>query len=363
MVATSQRFEEIHNDIEIHWEKRSLSDFGEYPIDKLAMEYDLVIMDHPWSGFAEKTDCFINLSEAIDKDLYENLFHDAIGSSAESYLYNDNQVAMAIDAAAPVALYSPDKLSLEEKPDTWTDVIRLAKGKRAISAGNPTSLLMEFYMFCSRFDPDIFKDLHLTSTYNIETALEIIAEYFSILDPICFEMNPIAVHEILSQRNSRYCYTPCEFGYSNYCRSGYTETRLKASDPVTFQNIRLRTVLGGAGIAISKTSKNIKAALDYLLYSISPEIQSTIYGMNGGQPASREAWNDKDLNNICNNFFADTALTLETAILRPRFPGYIEFQDKTAICIQEAIKGERTIKNAADTIRIYYEQVIEKERK
>ncbi len=50
MVATAQRFTEIHPDIEIVWEKRSLKAFEEFPVEKLAADYDLMVIDHPFSG-------------------------------------------------------------------------------------------------------------------------------------------------------------------------------------------------------------------------------------------------------------------------------------------------------------------------
>ena len=362
LAATAQRFEEINKNVRIHWQKRSLAEFGEFPVDKLAAEYDLAIIDHPWAGYAVEKKCFINLAEAIEHNQYNELYRDAIGLSAESYLYEGNQVAMAIDAAAPIALYSPGKMSSKEIPSSWTDVLNAAKEKRAISAGNPTSLLMEFYMFCNRLNPDIFKD-DLIDTDSMSEALEIIAEYFSWLDPICYQMNPIAIHEILSRNDNKYCYTPCEFGYSNYSRTGYAQTKLKATNLVTYKNMRLRTILGGAGIAISRKCQHPEIALSYLMYSISPRIQTSIYGANGGQPSSKQAWEDTELNALCNNFFLDTQQTLEESILRPRFSGYIGFQDNASIIIQKAIKGEIPIRNAVKKIKENYSCIVDRRKK
>ena len=52
MVATAQRFSELNPGVEITWEKRSLQAFADEPIDKLAERYDLLVIDHPWAGFA-----------------------------------------------------------------------------------------------------------------------------------------------------------------------------------------------------------------------------------------------------------------------------------------------------------------------
>jgi multiple sugar transport system substrate-binding protein len=65
----------------------------------------------------------------------------------------------------------------------------------------------------------------------------------------------------------------------------------------------------------------------YAEFVASPRIQSTLYAYSGGQPGYRTAWLDADLNAASNNFFANTLATLDAAWVRPRFPGFIAFQD------------------------------------
>ena len=52
LVATAQRYEETHPTVRIRWEKRTLDEFGHAPIDQLAPKFDLIVIDHPWAGFA-----------------------------------------------------------------------------------------------------------------------------------------------------------------------------------------------------------------------------------------------------------------------------------------------------------------------
>lgn len=61
LARTAGQFMAENPDIEIHWDKRSLLDFGEAPIDVLAERYDLIIFDHPFSGKAQATGCLIDL--------------------------------------------------------------------------------------------------------------------------------------------------------------------------------------------------------------------------------------------------------------------------------------------------------------
>ena len=52
ITAVSQRFCELNPGVSIEWEKRSLQEFADAPIENLAKAYDLLIIDHPWAGFA-----------------------------------------------------------------------------------------------------------------------------------------------------------------------------------------------------------------------------------------------------------------------------------------------------------------------
>ena len=51
LVAVSQRYEELHPGVRIHWDKRTLDEFGHKPIDQLIHDFDLIVIDHPWAGF------------------------------------------------------------------------------------------------------------------------------------------------------------------------------------------------------------------------------------------------------------------------------------------------------------------------
>jgi hypothetical protein len=52
MVATAQRFSELHPDVSITWHKRSLQQFADAPLSDLATRFDLMVIDHPSIGEA-----------------------------------------------------------------------------------------------------------------------------------------------------------------------------------------------------------------------------------------------------------------------------------------------------------------------
>ena len=116
-------------------------------------------------------------------------------------------------------------------------------------------------------------------------------------------------------------------------RIPYERTRVLAAASkittalVSFRGKPLRSTLGGAGLAISRNCKHLDHALAYARFVASARTQSTLYTHSGGQPGHRVAWLDRDLNAATNNFFANTLPTLDAAWIRPRWPGFIAFQD------------------------------------
>ena len=70
IMAVAQRFMEMYKDVEITWEKRSLQEFADAPIEELAQRYDLLIIDHPWAGFAAKHGILLPLQEYLSTEYF-----------------------------------------------------------------------------------------------------------------------------------------------------------------------------------------------------------------------------------------------------------------------------------------------------
>jgi multiple sugar transport system substrate-binding protein len=101
-------------------------------------------------------------------------------------------------------------------------------------------------------------------------------------------------------------------------------------------------VLGGAGLAISARCSELSVAVEHALWVASAECQKTIYVHSGGQPGNRTAWIDPEINNMSNHYFAATLPTIEHAYLRPRFPGFIEFQSQASFLISGFLQGKHS---------------------
>ena len=88
--------------VEIGWDKRSLQDFESFPIEELARQYDLIIIDHPHAGQATREGCLLPLERVGPADALAELDRQSVGASFESYRHGGHLWAIPVDAAAQV---------------------------------------------------------------------------------------------------------------------------------------------------------------------------------------------------------------------------------------------------------------------
>jgi multiple sugar transport system substrate-binding protein len=303
MVATAQRFSELHPEIEVVWEKRSLKAFGDQPLQDLAPHFDLLVIDHPFVGYA--------------------------GASHPSYSYGGHHWALAIDAATPVSAWRPDLI--EAPPETWEELVALARRGMVALPAVPIDSLMHVYMLCLALGEDPFGLPDAFAPERGAEALRLVRELVQICGPACLERNPIRTLEALVRGEAAYC--PFAYGYSNYARSGYAAHLLAFGGLVSFAGRPLRSTLGGTGLAISTACQDREAALAYAAYVASPCCQRMLYTASGGQPGHRSAWLDAEANRLTHGYFTATLPTLDQSYLRPRYSGYLHFQDAAALLV------------------------------
>jgi len=340
MEATAQRFMDEHPHVEIAWQKRSLKDFGDFPIQRLAERFDLLIIDHPFAGYAAAHPVLVPLDEHLPADYLADQEANSVGTSYSSYVAGGHLWALPVDTATPVSGHRPDLLEKHGTavPDTWDDLLALARrGLVAVPAAAVDSL-MNLYMLCLALGEEPFQlnDEIVDRDIGI-AALELLGELVDLCGLENIDRNPIRTWELLS-RTDRYVYCPFAYGYSNYGRADYTDHRLQFGGLVTVNGKRLRSTLGGTGLAISSRCQEIEAAVAYAAYVASPSCQTGFYTLTGGQPGHRAAWLDPFNNRLCNGFFEDTLPTLDDAYLRPRYSGYIPFQDHAGDLVRDYLR-------------------------
>lgn len=357
MVATAQRYGEAHPGVEITWHKRTLQEFADYPIQKLAEEFDLLVIDHPFVGYAAAHPTLLPLDAYLSAEFLADQAAQSVGKSHESYFYDGHQWALAIDAATPVSAYRPDLLEAKkvELPKTWEEVLELARRGLVILAALPVDCLMHFFMFCCALGEEPFAQGGKIVSEEVGiAALQHFRELLSLCPPECFSRNPIATYEMLISRDDA-LYCPFAYSYSNYARPEYARHPLRFGGLVELSNgRRLRSTLGGAGLAISRCCREIEVALDYAQYVAGAKCQRGLYFTSGGQPGYRAAWLDPEVNARCGNFFLDTLSTMEEAYVRPRYDGYLDFQDQAGAVVHRYLReggDPRTVLAEMESIR------------
>ncbi|TRX57622.1 extracellular solute-binding protein [Fulvivirga sp. M361] len=359
MVATGQRFSELNPQVEIHWEKRSLQAFADEPIDQLAERYDLLVIDHPWAGFAAKNNIILPLDKYLSEAFMADLDKNSVGRSHESYSSNEHQWALAIDAATPVAASRPDILKKNELPlpENYDDLLRLSRKGLVIMPGIPQDTLMNFYMMCCTLGEDVcIKDDQVVSNAIGVEALKMLRALALEMDPRIFGWNPINIYEAMTLTD-RFAYCPWAYGYSNYSRQGYARRTLHFHDMIDIKGKgKAISTLGGTGLAVSAKCKEIDTAMKYVEYVASPECQRSVFFDGGGQPGHRQAWTDENTNALSADFFKNTLPALDRSFLRPRYNGHMYFQDRAGAPIRDYLMHGGEEKMLLENLNKLYRQ-------
>jgi multiple sugar transport system substrate-binding protein len=313
--------------IQVDWQKRSLTNFGDQSLEALSKQFDLIIMDHPHVGVAEASQCLMPLNDLVPANILNELKISSTGPSFESYHYHEKQWALPIDAAMQCASYRADLMNTYSIPNTWEEVFALAKtlASKKLYIGMalcPTDCLCSFLSLTAQFGSPIQENNELLVEPSVGIkALSMLRTMRDVFHPKALDWNPIALYDYMAEQND-IAYSPLAFCYTNYSRAGFRKNILKYHTAPEINN----AVLGGAGIAITSSCSNVQEAANYAAWICSDVVQSTIYVNAQGQPGNKMAWENKQANVITNNFFSNTMPSLTNAYLRPRYQGWPKFQ-------------------------------------
>ncbi|EXL07352.1 extracellular solute-binding protein [Brucella anthropi] len=340
--------------VEIEWEKRSLQDFETFPVEELARNFDMIVIDHPHVGQITKEGCLLPLDVPGRETELKELADGSVGQSFPSYNWQGRQWAFPLDAATQVQAWRPD---LMDKPVTsWGEVLRLARaGKVLLPLRSPHSLMC-FYTLVANAGTPCAVEGELISVEDGVKAFEQLREIASLVKPKCFGMDPIAVFEEMAKPDSDIACSPLIYGYVNYAMPGFRDRLIRFADIPAGAAGVAGSALGGTGIAVSAFSKHPEAAIDFAYWIASGDVQKGLYAASNGQPGHADAWEDDTVNNATSGFYRDTRATLEGAWVRPRHDGYMPFQEAASERINKGLReNEKAEVVIADLNRLFRE--------
>ena len=328
MRACSEAWEELHPEIALAWHNRSLTDFGDEPVEAVAHRYDLVMIDHPFCGTAEATATLRPLDDLLAPELLAALAADSVGPSHASYTFHGRQWALATDAACQVAAVRDDLLAGAPAPATWDDVLALARahpGRVAVPVA-PAQAMCAFLTLCANAGRPAAEDpARLVDPETGLWALDLLSELYRLgpREALAWEQ-PDVLSRLTAGRDLVYVpivsvssRTRATIAWQRPCR--FLDLPSAGAGPVG-------GILGGAGLAVSATSAYPAEAAAFAAFASGAEAQRALVGPAGGQPGSRTAWTAPELDSAAHGFFSGTRATIEQAWVRPRERWWPAFQ-------------------------------------
>ncbi|HEU4960573.1 MAG TPA: extracellular solute-binding protein [Sphingomonas sp.] len=318
--------------VTITWDRRSLQDFESYPVETLAREYDLIVIDHPHVGGIAEAGCLVPFEGDLD-----DIADGSIGGSFESYCWQGRQWALPIDAAAQVQAWAPGRI--DAAVSDWRALAPLvADGSVAIPLRAPHSL-MSLFTLCGL--EGVRPDVNGPELFPVGAARACarLAEIAASVDPAMYDMDPIAVLEAMADPGSRIAVAPLIYGYVSYAVDGFRPVRLAFADIPALDSGPAGATLGGTGIAVSAYGADPVAAAAFARWVASGAVQRDLFASNGGQPAHAAAWEADGVNAAVGDFYRGTRATLDHAFIRPRHAGYMAFQEAASLRLNDGLRG------------------------
>ena len=332
------------------WDRQPLAGFESEPIAGLAGRYDVLVIDHPGIGAARAA--LRPLDEVFTAAELAAWEAAAVGSSFGSYRYAGRQWALPLDAAAQVCVTRPDLTRGRPPPRTWQEVAGLAREMPvALVLGGPHALLTVLAICMAQGAPPVteasdgtpaggFADDAATRD-AVLTTLGLLADLWAHTDLMLARGDPVDVLEAMAARDAAAC-CPLVYGYVTYSAPSQRAHLLAAHNAPSWQpGGRPGSVLGGAGVAISRRvgDEDIEVARAHLRRLLAEPVQAELVPRAGGQPALRAAWQSADVNAASGNFYQKTRATLDQAWVRPRYPGWIAFQQEGSAVIRDGLRS------------------------
>jgi multiple sugar transport system substrate-binding protein len=338
VVSATEAWCRLHPEVKVTWERRSLQAFADARLANMAEMYDLLVIDHPHIPEAAEDRLLLPLDGmGFDREL-QDLRQQSVGHSYESYAHQGRQWGLPIDAAAQVSVCRPDVLP--DPPRTWDDVLEFAKSGRMLWPAKPIDALSSFLtVAANRGTPAGTSPDRLLARGDGEAVLDLLHRLAASVPAPCLEENPIETAEHLVASDD-WAYAPLAFGYVNYTRPGFRRRRLQYLDMPQGPSGVAGSCLGGAGIAVSARTQWPRDAAALAVWLASPVAQCGSYYAGGGQPAHRAAWTNPGLDADSLGFFSGTLATLDGAWMRPRYRGWLTFQDEAGPLITNTLRGE-----------------------
>ena len=323
-------------DVRVHWDRQPLSGFESEPLSGLAERYDLLIVDHPGLGAAVEAAAVLPIEDVFGARDLSRWRAASIGSTWESYRLHGLGWALPLDAAAQACLLRPDLLT-GPPPATWSEVLELTERAGVVlCVAGPHAGLTLLAMAGDRSHNT------LLNRDRAVRALELLRAVWRRSDQTAAALDPIEIHELLAGSNDLVC-CPLVYSYATYGRStdGRRQLGWAAAPRLAGSDLSGGSTLGGTGLAVTQRAYDrVLSVTTYVRALLATATQLELVSSVGGQSATAAVWHSAAVDASWNGHYSATRAMVESAYVRPRFDGWIPFQDELSDRVREFLRSD-----------------------
>lgn len=332
--------------VQVVWDRQPLSGFESAPLSELASRYDLLVVDHPGLGAAIEAGAILPVEDVFAARDLKVWRERAVVPTWESYRLDGYGWALPLDAATQTCLYRPDRVP--RPPADWAEVMSMS-GVVMCVAG-PHAGLTLLGLAGDRTGAGL-----LDRPRAVE-ALEVLRAVWRRSDQSVASLDPIGIHELLAESNELVC-CPLVYSYAYY--GGVSEDRValawSAAPRLRADDRLANSTLGGTGLAVTpRAYSRVLAVTKYVRGLLDVGVQLDTVSTVGGQSATAAVWASDVVDKAWNGHYSATLSTLRTAYVRPRFDGWIAFQDELSERVRELLGNDADVDAAVDRIEDDY---------
>ncbi|MET8523843.1 hypothetical protein [Nocardioides sp. NPDC004968] len=325
------------SDLDLTWDVHPLSGFESTPIEEIAADYDLVVLDHPHLGEALARGCLQSFDDLVGHEQVSAWAAAAVGPSLASYVMDGRLWAVPLDAATQVAA-TRTGLADVAVPRLWAEVVALSRrAPVALSVAGPHALLT-FASVCVALGEEPGGAERFVSDEVGRQALELMVDLAARAPHHTLDLDPIGLLAEMTEGDT-IAHVPLVYGYVTYADTTLDRPVRFTDAPTLAPGTRPGSTLGGTGLALTTRCQVTPELLDHVRHLMSAPVQQDFIPAHAGQPSARAAWTSPAVNEPVGDFYRGTLETVERAWVRPRHPGYVTFQTEAAEVVREALVG------------------------
>jgi multiple sugar transport system substrate-binding protein len=167
-------------------------------------------------------------------------------------------------------------------------------------------------------------------------------------------LNPIQLLESMANDNA-VAYCPLVYAYLPYQLGQNTLHPLEFFDaPSGQESGPPASVLGGAGMAVTRSCTNLQEARAFIELLYDGEVQRVIYSEEGAHSVLSEVWHDSKMTGATGDFYLNTHRTVENAWVRPRFDGYVPFQANASQAVRYGLISDEAPRRTLERVDELY---------